>query len=408
MLTRSAKALGKGAHTKVTEATIKAATLTKRGAARVRAGHPWVYRSDVAEAVGDAGDVVRIVDRNGRFLGRAFYNPKSQITLRVATREDEEIDKTWLRNRLETAQAYRDSLTIDASAYRLLHAEADGIPGLVVDRYGDYLVLQVGSLALERRLAPTVAALEDLLAPAGILLRGDTTARRREGLAAKVEVLSGEVPESVVAREGQVRYQARLRTGQKTGGFLDQRENHLAAASYAGGAGRVLDVFSYAGGFALHAARVAEHVEAVDSSGEALEAARADAELNGLSGISFTRANAFDLLRERSDRGERYDTVILDPPAFAKTKRELPGAVRAYKEINLRAMKLLESGGVLVTCSCSYQLSRETMEEILRSAAADAGRTVRVREWRGQALDHPEILTIPETRYLKCAVLECL
>jgi len=255
MLTRSAKALGKGAHTKVTEATIKAATLTKRGAARVRAGHPWVYRSDVAEAVGDAGDVVRIVDRNGRFLGRAFYNPKSQITLRVATREDEEIDKTWLRNRLETARAYRDSLTIDASAYRLLHAEADGIPGLVVDRYGDYLVLQVGSLALERRLAPTVAALEDLLAPAGILLRGDTTARRQEGLAAKVEVLSGEVPESVVVREGQVRYHARLWTGQKTGGFLDQRENHLAAASYAGGAGRVLDVFSYAGGFALHALR---------------------------------------------------------------------------------------------------------------------------------------------------------
>src|SRR5215212_7723353 len=347
MLTRSAKALGKGAHTKVTEATIKAATLTKREAARVRAGHPWVYRSDVAEAVGDAGDVVRIVYRNGRFLGRAFYNPKSQITLRVATREDEEIDEAWLRNRLETARAYRDSLTIDASAYRLLHAEADGIPGLVVDRYGDHLVLQV-------------------------------------------------------------RFQARLRMGQKTGGFLDQRENHLAAASYAGGAGRVLDVFSYAGGFALHAARVAEHVEAVDSSGEALEAARADAELNGLSGISFTRANAFDLLRERSDRGERYDTVILDPPAFAKTRRELPGAVRAYKEINLRAMKLLESGGVLVTCSCSYQLSRETMEETLRSAAADAGRTVRVREWRGQALDHPEILTIPETRYLKCAVLECL
>src|SRR3712207_2806462 len=340
MLTRSVKAPGKGAHTKLMKATTKAATLTKRGAARVRSGHPWVYRSDVAEAAGDAGDVVRVTDRNGRFLGHAFYNPKSQITLRVATREDKEITQAWLQNRIETAQAYRNSLTIDADAYRVLHAEADGIPGLVVDSYGDYLVLQVGSAALERRLALIVTALEDLFVPTGILLRGDTTARRREGLAVKVEVLSGEVPESVVVREGQVRYHARLWTGQKTGGFLDQRENHLAAASYAGGADRVLDVFSYAGGFALHAARVAEHVVAVDSSGEALEAARVNAELNSLSDISFARANAFDLLRERSDRGERYDIVILDPPAFAKTKRELPGALRAYKEINLRAMKL--------------------------------------------------------------------
>jgi 23S rRNA (cytosine1962-C5)-methyltransferase len=406
MLTRSAKALGKGAYTKVTEATTKAAVLTKRGAARARSGHPWVYRSDVAEVAGDAGDVVRVVERSGHFLGHAFYNPKSEITLRIATREDEEINEAWFRDRIEKARDYRDFLRIDADAYRLLHAEADGIPGLVADCYGDYFVLQVGSAAVERRLAPIVAALEDLFAPTGILLRGDTVVRRREGLATKVEVLSGEVPESITVREGPVRYHAHLWTGQKTGGFLDQRENHLAAATYA--KGRVLDVFSYAGGFALHAARVAETVEVVDSSGEALEAARANARLNGFSNLSFTRANAFDLLRERSDRGERYDTVILDPPAFAKTKRELPGAVRAYKEINLRAMKLLAPGGALVTCSCSYHFSREFMEETLRSAAADAGRTMRVCEWRGQALDHPEILTIPETRYLKCAVLECL
>ena len=390
----------------MTEATTKAAVLTKRGAARARSGHPWVYRSDVAEVAGDAGDVARVVDRSGHFLGHAFYNPKSEITLRIATREDEEINEAWFRDRIEKAWAYRDSLRIDADAYRVLHAEADGIPGLVADRYGDYFVLQVGSAAVERRLAPIVAALEYLFAPTGILLRGDTVVRRREGLATKVEVLSGEVPESITVREGPVRYHAHVWSGQKTGGFLDQRENHLAAATYA--KERVLDVFSYAGGFALHAARVAETVEAVDSSGEALEAARANAGLNGFSNLSFTRANAFDLLRERSDRGERYDTVILDPPAFAKTKRELPGAVRAYKEINLRAMKLLAPGGALVTCSCSYHFSRELMEETLRSAAADAGRTMRVCEWRGQALDHPEILTIPETRYRKCAVLECL
>ncbi len=383
--------------------------LTKRGAARARSGRPWIYRSDVAEAAGDTGDVVRVVDGGGRFLGQAFYNPKSEITLRIATREDEEINEAWFQNRLEKARSYRESLNIDASAYRLLHSEADGVPGLVADRYGDYFVLQVGSAAIERRLHWIVAALEDLFAPMGILLRGDASSRGREGLATKVEVLSGEVPDSVVVHEGPVRYRARLRGGQKTGGFLDQRENHLAAARYVEryAGGHVLDVFSYAGGFALHAARVAKTVEAVDASGPALQAARENAELNGLSNIAFTRASAFDLLRERSDAGTRYDAVILDPPAFAKTKRDLPKARRAYKEINLRAMKLLTPGGILVTCSCSYHFSRELMEETLRFAAVDAGRTVRVREWRGQAQDHPEILTVPETRYLKCAVLEC-
>jgi 23S rRNA (cytosine1962-C5)-methyltransferase len=327
--------------------------------------------------------------------------------LRIAERQDWGIDEAWFRARIEKALAYRESLRIDADAYRLLHAEADGVPGLVVDRYGDYLVLQVSSAAIETRLEWVLAALGGLVAPSGVLLRGDSAARRREGLETGVKVLGGEVPKVVVAREGSVRYAARLWAGQKTGGFLDQRENHRAAGWYARGAGRVLDVFSYSGGFALHAARAgAGPVEAVDASGDSLELARRNAKLNGLTHISFTRANAFDLLRERSDAGERYDAVILDPPAFAKKGRDLPRATRAYKEINLRAMKLLESGGILVTCSCSYHLSRELFEETLRSAAADAARTMRVREWRGQAADHPEVLTIPETRYLKCAILE--
>lgn len=380
------------------------AVVTNRGASRARAGHPWIYHSDIAAAAGEPGAVVRVVDRRGNFLGRAFYNPKSQISLRLATREDEPIDETWFRTRIQKAIAYRESLRPDADAYRLLHAEADGVPGLVVDRYGDYLVLQVGTAAVERRLGWVIAALEDLLAPAGILLRGDTAVRKREGLEAGVRVLSGDVPESVVVREGSVRYRAELWTGQKTGGFLDQRENHLAAGHYA--RGRVLDVFSYAGGFALHAARNADTVECVDASGPALEVARENTALNGYENLVFTRSNAFDLLRERSDEGEGYDAVILDPPAFAKTKRDLSGARRAYKEINLRAMKLLAPGGILITCSCSYHLSRELMQETLRDAAADAGVTMRVREWRGQALDHPEILTVPETHYLKCAVLE--
>jgi 23S rRNA (cytosine1962-C5)-methyltransferase len=380
------------------------AVLKDRGAARARSGHPWIYRSDIAEAGGKLGDVVPVFDRGGDFLGWGFYNPKSEITLRVAERRDEPVDESWFRTKIERALAYRDSLEIDGDAYRLLHAEADGVPGLVVDRYGEYLVLQVGSAAVEKRLDWIVDALGELLSPRGILLRGDSAARKREGLDTAVRVLYGEVSESVVVREGPVRYRAPLWSGQKTGGFLDQRENRLATGRYA--RGRVLDVFSYAGGFALHAARRAETVEAVDASGPALEAARTNAELNDLENITFTRSNAFDLLRERSDAGEGYDTVILDPPAFARTKRDLPKARRAYKEINLRAMKLLNPGGTLVSCSCSYHFSRELMEDTLRSAAADAGKTLRVREWRGQAQDHPEILTIPETRYLKCAVLE--
>jgi len=335
-----------------------------------------------------------------------FYNPRSEITLRVATREDEPLDEPWFRVRIEEAIAYRDLLEIDADAYRLLHAEADGVPGLVVDRYGEHLVLQVGSAAVDERLGWIVEALVELLSPHGVLLRADSRARKREGLDTAVRVLYGEVPDSVVVREGTVCYRAHLWSGQKTGGFLDQRENHLAAGRYA--RGRVLDVFSYAGGFALHAARRAETVEVVDTSELALQAARANAGLNGSENIAFTRSNAFDLLRERSDAREGYDMVVLDPPAFARTKRELPRAQRAYKEINLRAIKLLNPGGALVTCSCSHHFSREAMEETLRAAAADAGATLRVREWRGQAWDHPEVLTIPETRYLKCAVLERL
>jgi 23S rRNA (cytosine1962-C5)-methyltransferase len=382
------------------------AVVRDRGAARARSAHSWIYRSDVAEAAGEPGDVIPVFDRAGSFLGRAFYNPRSEISLRMAERRDEPVDESWFRSRIERSFAYRDSLAIEGDAYRLLHAEADGVPGLVVDRYGDYLVLQVGSAAVERRLGWVLDALEELRSPAGVLLRGDSAARKREDLDTAVRVLRGEVPETVGVREGPVRYEANLWRGQKTGGFLDQRENHLAAGRYASGAGRVLDVFCYAGGFALHAARRAREVEAVDSSGPALEAARSNAELNGLDNISFTRARAFDLLREHSDAGKGYDMVILDPPAFAKTRRDLPRARRAYKEINLRAMKLLNPSGILITCSCSYHLSRELFEDTLRSAAGDAGSTLRVREWRGQAADHPEILTIAETRYLKCAVLE--
>ena len=380
------------------------AVLKGRGAARLRAGHPWVYRSDVAGATGEPGDVVGVFDRRGSFLGRAFFNPRSEISIRLAERRNVPVDSSWFAARIGEALDYRESLAIDGDACRLVHAEADGIPGLVADRYGPFLVLQVGSAVVEQRLEGIVDALAGRLSPEGVLLRGDVAARRREGLPVEVRLLRGEVPEEVVVREGGVYYRARPWDGQKTGAFLDQRENRLVAGRLA--RGRVLDVFSYSGGFALHAAGKAESVEAVDSSEQSLERGRANADLNGIENVSFVRANAFDLLRERSDAGTRYDTVILDPPAFARTKRELAGARRAYKEINLRAMKLLAPGGTLFTCSCSHHFSRGLMEETLRSAAADVGVELRSLEWRGQARDHPVLLTVPETGYLKCAVLE--
>lgn len=387
---------------------IPEAVVNGRGAKRVRSGHPWVYRSDVVKMAGEAGDVVRVVDGKRGFLGMAFANPRSEISLRVASRvENEEIGEEWFRGKIHKALEYRKSLEIDASAYRIIHSEADGIPGLVVDKYGEYLVLQIGSAAVERMVDVVAEIFEETLSPSGILLRGDTASRKKEGLDRGVRVVAGDVPESVVVREGEVRYTASLRGGQKTGSFLDQRENHIAAGRLAGG--RVLDVFTYAGGFALHAAKSAadsvEAVEVVDASGPALDAARMNAEMNGIEGITFTRANAFDLLRSRSDAGEKYGAIILDPPAFAKSRRELPKARKAYKEINLRAMKMLTEGGILITCSCSHHLSREMFEETLRSAAGDAGADMRVVEWRGQAADHPEMLAVPETSYLKCAVL---
>lgn len=412
MLAGSALPPGKENHgsleIKVSKRATGRALLKRRGAERVRSGHPWVYRSDVAEAEGAPGDVVAVADRAGRPLGQAFYNPGSEISLRLVTLDaDEPVDERFFQRRIERALAYRERLGIDADAMRLVNAEADGLPGLVADRYGPYVVLQVGSAALDRRLEWVVRPLVEALAPEGVLLRGGGPVARREGLSSESRVLHGEVPETVVVREGSVRYRASLRRGQKTGGFLDQRENHAAAARCVRPGARVLDVFTYAGGFALHAAHAgAASVEAVDSSAPSLEAARENAASNGLENLSFTRASAFDLLRERSDAGESYDVVVLDPPAFAKSRRDLPRAARAYKEINLRAMKMLAPGGVLVTCSCSYHFGRELMGETLRSASADAGVPLRVREWRGAAADHPELLTVPETAYLKCAILE--
>lgn len=380
--------------------------VSRKGEARVLRGHPWIFRTDVVRAQGiTPGAVVRVEGSRGRSLGFAFYSDRSEIRLRMIDR-GETLSESFLRDRVEAAVRWRQSVAEGATACRLVHGEGDRLPSLIVDRYGDHLVVQTLSQGTDARKDELVRVLVELLRPAGILERNDPRVRMLEGLDQRVGLLYGEVPERVEVKEGDVTFEADLWRGQKTGLFLDQRENHLMARAYA--RGRVLDGFSYHGGFALHAARVAGEVLAVDTSAEAVAQIARNAERNGLVNVAARDANLFDLLRELHDRGERFDTVILDPPAFAKSKDAVEKAVRGYKEINLRALKLLEPGGCLITCSCSYHVHEADFEEILAAAAADAPATVTVVEKRRQARDHPVVLGVPETYYLKCFVLRKL
>ena len=377
--------------------------VTRRGAERLYAGHPWVYRSDVVSSDAEPGDLVRVTVERRRPIGWALWSSASQIALRLVS-TDRQVDESQLwRARLERAAAYRTSLQIDATAYRLVHGESDGLPGLIVDRYGDHLVVQALCQGMDRRLSALADALTAIAAPRGILARNDPKVRRLEGLPESVEVLAGEVPDLVIVSEGPVRYEVDLRHGQKTGLFLDQRENHEAAARY--GRGRALDAFTYAGGFALRLAPVCDSVLAFDSSEAAVAAAGRHAASNGFTHVDVRAANVFDALRELEIGGERFDTIVLDPPAFAKNKASVPRAVAGYKEINLRAMKLLAAGGHLISCSCSYHVPEALLQDILESAAADARATMVLVEKRMQARDHPVLVGMPETYYLKCFVL---
>lgn len=376
--------------------------ITRRGEDRIRSGHPWIYKSDVAEARAAAGDVVQVVSR-GRAVGRALYSDRSEIALRMLTRSPEPIGRGFWSARLAEAIRYREALDIDATAYRLVHGEADLLPSLVIDRYGDYLVLQALSQGMDRLLPELTGVLVDLLKPAGILARNDPRVRLLEGLEQRVEVLHGTVPEAIEAREAHVRYSVDPYRGQKTGLFLDQRENRVAAARYA--RGRLLDTFSYNGGFALELAPGCDEVFAVDISEDAVARIRLNAERNGLKNVQARAMNVFDELRELERRGERFDTIVLDPPAFAKNKAAVSKALSGYKEINLRALKLLQPGGFLITCSCSYNVSEAAFADVIASAAADAHADVTVVEKRMQGRDHPVLLTVPETFYLKCFIL---
>lgn len=383
------------------------ATVSTRGAHRWQMGHPWIYRSDViARPDGPAG-AVRVSDQRGKPLGVALWSPKSEISLRLLDRNpDATIDATWWHDRLRRALARRSELGTEANAYRLVHGEGDLLPSLVVDRYDRWLVVQLMSAGLETFRGHIVDALSDLVAPAGILARNDVSLRVKEGLGTDVELLAGEVPEEIEVEEHGVRYLAAPWKGQKTGAFLDQRENRALVGRIA--RGRALDCFSYHGSFALHLARGASHVTALDASAHALTRAEENFRRNGFTNGEFVEANAFEYLKARERERARFDTIVLDPPAFAKTRPALPGATRGYNEINLRAMRLLAPGGLLFTASCSFHMTKPLFLQMLESAAADSGRRIVLREIRGQPLDHPELLTVPETGYIKGALLEAL
>jgi 23S rRNA (cytosine1962-C5)-methyltransferase len=391
--------------------------ISARGVSRLEGGHVWVYRSDLqldaSQPEIPAGALVRVADHRGKPLGTAFYSSASQIAIRMLSPSAISHAELpgLLRQRIRDAVAYRKLVVRDTDAYRVIFSEADFLPGLIVDRYNDLLSVQFLTQAMDTAVVreAVLAALREDLQPAAIVERVEARVRELEQLPAREsQLLHGETTSAVFAMNG-VKFHYDALHGQKTGAFLDQRENYAAAAQYAHGEG--LDVFCYQGGFALHLARRCEKVTGVDSSRPALEVAEENESLNRqekTQEIEWIEANAFDLLKDYAAGGRQYDTIVLDPPAFAKTKRDLDAAARGYKELNLRALKMLRPGGILVTCSCSYHVSEQELQGIVVAASLDARRTVRILEKRGQAKDHPVVPTIPETAYLKALILQAV
>lgn len=379
--------------------------VTRRGADRFAAGHLWIYRGDLEKlpAGAESGDVVAVVDGRGRFLGKAFWSERSKISLRLLTTDEVPIDEAFFAERLASAIALRDRAFAGEQFVRLVHGEADLLPGLVVDRYGDVAVMQTLVPGTDRQKALLADLLSSALPLRSVVERNDVRVRELEGLAQVKGVVKGDAPGPMEYREGEVRLRLDVLEGQKTGAFLDQRENRLRAGEYA--VGKCLDCFSYAGGFALQLARRAEKVTAVEMQAPAVALLRENVATNGAANVEVVEANAFDYLRDRSEEEPAWDMVVLDPPAFAKNKESLPGARRGYKEINLRAMQVLKPGGILVTASCSYHMSEAAFEELVLDAANDAGRRVQLLERRGAGRDHPVLLGVPETRYLKLFIL---
>lgn len=377
--------------------------ITSRAVDRIASGHPWIYRGDIMPQAGaPAGAVVRLTDRRGRFWGQALYSDRSQIALRMLTREERPFDRKFLEELILEAAAYRERIIGGAQAYRVVSSEGDGLPSLVIDRYADCFAVQTLSQGMERFKQDVVDILVERFAARAVVERNDTPVRKLEGLDESKGLLRGETAEALAVENG-VQFRFDLLHGQKTGGFLDQRENRAAAREYA--RGRALDCFCYHGGFALELASKCESVLGIDSSAEALAAARSNQALNHAPGVEWRETNCFDFLKAADAAAERFETIVLDPPAFARSRSHVESALRAYKEINLRALKILSPGGFLVTCSCSHHVSEADFLGAVASAALDAHRSVIVVERRTQARDHPILLTVPETHYLKCLIL---
>jgi 23S rRNA (cytosine1962-C5)-methyltransferase len=380
--------------------------VNRKAAGRVASGHPWIFSGDIVDRDGaQPGDAVRVTDPRGRTLGTAHFSSTSQIALRMLSPNSEEIGRDFFLRRLRAAETHRTRVVRHSNAYRVVHGEADLLPALIVDRYGDYLVVQTLDQGMDAAKPLIASCLEELFAPQAIIARNDVAVRAKESLPLEITVLAGAAPESATIEMNGLKLRADLMHGQKTGIYLDQRENYRAVAHYAHG-GKALDCFTSTGGFALHLAAHCESVEAVDSSEPALVTACANAAANAITNIDFRQADLFDLLSGYASAHRQFNMVVLDPPAFAKSRHSVEGAATGYKEINLRALRLLPPGGILVTCSCSHHVSESMLLELVAAASLDAARTIRVLDRRTQSQDHPILLTVPETHYLKCLILE--
>jgi len=378
-------------------------TIATRGARRIRKGHLWVYRGDLVDT-DDArgGQIVRVVDEASNFVAQAFHSDRSEIALRVLSTRDESIDSDWWRARLRVCAAQRQRIAAETNAYRLVYSEGDLLPSIIIDVYDRNYILQTLSQGAARVQDDLVRLLKAEFEPRSIIERNDTRVRQIEGLELRTGVLYGELPDEIEINQHGIRFLVTPLSGQKTGAFLDQCENYLAARGIAHG--RALDCFTFDGGFALHIATACDRVLGLDISADAIVAAKRNADLNGTNNVEFRTANVFDALREMEAVGEHFDTIILDPPAFTKSRATIKSGARGYKEINLRALKLLNPGGVLITCTCSYHLSEAMFVDIIADAALDAHRRVQIIEKRGQSSDHPVLLGVPETHYLKCII----
>ncbi|MEO7649315.1 MAG: class I SAM-dependent rRNA methyltransferase [Bryobacteraceae bacterium] len=379
--------------------------VNRHGADRISAGHVWIFSSDVINrGEAPAGEAVRVLDPKGRTLGAAHYSSASQICLRMLSSRPEAIGGPFLEARLAAAAAHRERVVSDTDAYRVVHAEGDLLPALIVDRYGDYLSVQTLDQGMDRARHWVIASLIKLLAPKGIVLRNDAAVREKEELPLETSIVHGEVPPRVALRMNGLQFFADLMGGQKTGTYLDQRENYFAARRYA--RGNALDCFTSSGGFALHLASQCDSVEAIDSSASAIASANENKAANAIENVEFREADVFELLAGHVNARRQFATIVLDPPAFTKSRGSVEAALRGYKEINLRALRLLAPGGTLITCSCSHHISESMLAETLAAASLDAGRRLRVLERRTQAQDHPILLTVPETHYLKCFIVQ--